>query len=739
MDMVKEGLFCELRKSELFNQVDERTWQMICAQSEFVELEKGQILFCQDTHAASMHVVLSGQLDVSMTDKNGLQSVIGKIEPFMPVGEIQALTGGNSTATVYADTPSCLIKLSVALIDCIASDAPDTFQKILDIARQRLRNDQLRELLPNVFGSLNKTELDYIEHHIEWIHLSRGEILCRQGDPGDSLYIVVSGRLKAVKEDHNGKKTDLGTIGRREVLGEMALLTGGVRSATLFAQRESYLVKISADLFESLAANHPRAILSIGQTLANRILKSEASPKRPIHQNNLAIVTISPEIDLSGFTKSLARKLAEHVRTLHLNSRQVCADFGMRCLEPVEHENPFAVRLAAWFNDQENHYDLIVYEADQWTSFWTKQCLQNADKLCVLIPGNISVSDLYHEWISFFQEESGESANRTLIFVHSEDTVRPLHSGQWLTAIPANEHYHVVSGNDTDFCRLARRFTGHSFNLVLSGGAACGLAHIGVIRALEECNVPIDSVCGTSMGAVIASQYAMGTNYPDLVRMNRWFWVLSKPMKDLTLPLFSFLSGRKINLAAKEIFQDIHIEDLWLPFFCVSTNLTLASAVIHRRGLLLNAIRASCAVPGLVPPVIQNNEILVDGGIMNNMPVEIARGLFKGKVIAVDVTDARVLSTLRQEFPSPWEIIREQVMQVKNRQSVPGILDIIYRSAVAGSRQNTEKAAQNADLSLRIPLDQFKFLDFDKFDEIVDVGYQYGKKKIQAWKDSWNQ
>ncbi|MEZ4550148.1 MAG: patatin-like phospholipase family protein [Desulfobacterales bacterium] len=123
-------------------------------------------------------------------------------------------------------------------------------------------------------------------------------------------------------------------------------------------------------------------------------------------------------------------------------------------------------------------------------------------------------------------------------------------------------------------------------------------------------------------------------------------------MKDLTLPLFSFLSGRKINLAAKEIFQDIHIEDLWLPFFCVSTNLTLASAVIHRRGLLLNAIRASCAVPGLVPPVIQNNEILVDGGIMNNMPVEIARGLFKGKVIAVDVTDARVLSTLRQEFLS---------------------------------------------------------------------------------------
>ena len=121
---------------------------------------------------------------------------------------------------------------------------------------------------------------------------------------------------------------------------------------------------------------------------------------------------------------------------------------------------------------------------------------------------------------------------------------------------------------------------------------------------------------------------------------------------------------------------------------------------------------------------------------MNNMPVEIARRLFKGKVIAVDVTDAKSLSASQPEFPSPWKLIRERVMQVKNHHDIPNILDIIYRSAVVGSRQTTEKAARDADLSLRLPLEKFKFLEFAKFDEIIDVGYQYGKLKIQEWKEN---
>ncbi len=736
MNHLHEGLFCELRKSELFNQVDEATWQMICAKSEVVELEKGQILFCQDDPADAMYVVLFGQLDVSMAGEDGRQAVISTVGPFMPVGEIQALTGGHRTAGVCANRSTRLLKFSPAVIESIASDAPDTFRKILSIARRRLRNDQLRALLPNLFGSLDKIELDYIEKNSEWVHLGRGEILCRQCDPGDCLYIVVSGRLQAVKEDEDHNKTDLGAIGRGEILGEMALLTGGVRSATLFARRESDLLKISADVFERLAEAHPRAIMSIGQTLANRIIKSETPRHESSSQVNLAIVAITPDVDLPDFSRGLTEKLSDHVRTLHLTRRQVCDFFGLRCIEHIKEENPFSVRLSAWLNEQESCYDLMACETDTTLSPWTKQCLENADKILVLVPGNKPASGVGKEWVSFFQEECTEVSGRALVFIHPEGTTHPLNTDQWLRVIPAGEHYHVISGRNKDICRLARLLTGNAINIVFSGGAACGLSHIGVIRALEECDVPIDSVCGTSMGAVIASQYAMGMGYADLLRNNRWLWVLSKPMKDMTLPLISFLRGRKFNRAAKSIFQDKKIEDLWLPFFCMSTSLTSASAVIHRRGSLFDAVRATSSVPGLVPPVVLNNEILVDGGILNNMPVEIARRFFSGKVIAVDVTNAKALSTSLEEFPSPWKILRDRMMPSRNRNSVPNILDILYRSAVVGSRQKTEQAKLDADLHLRLPLERFKFLEFESFDEIVETGYQYGKEKIQEWKRS---
>jgi NTE family protein/lysophospholipid hydrolase len=391
--------------------------------------------------------------------------------------------------------------------------------------------------------------------------------------------------------------------------------------------------------------------------------------------------------------------------------------------------------MSAWFNEQETRYDLMICEADLSLSAWTKRCLRNADKILILVPGGKPVTGVSNELISFFQDACSEVSSRALVFVHPEGTTRPVNTDQWLRVVPANEHYHVISGRNKDICRIARMLTGNSFNLVFSGGAACGLAHIGVIRALEECDVPIDSVCGTSMGAVIASQYAMGMGHDDLVRNNRWLWVMSKPMNDMTLPLISFLRGRKFNSAAKSVFQDRKIEDLWLPFFCVSTNLTSATAVIHRRGSLFDAARATSSVPGLVPPMVMNNEILVDGGILNNMPVEIARRFFKGRVIAVDVTNAKSLSLSQEEFPSPWKVLRDRMMLSKNRNSVPNILDILYRSAVVGSRQKTEQAKLDADLNLRLPLERFKFLEFESFDEIVETGYQYGKKKIQEWKE----
>lgn len=732
---MNDDLFPAIRQSELFSMVDDSTWQKISSQLELIDLENGQSLFQQGDPADAMYVVISGQLEVKMSDENGRETVIGKIDPTMLVGEIQAITGGGRTADVYACSYTRLVKIPKSAIEILASDAPETFQKILDIARGRLRNDQLRSLLPTLFGTLNKKALGYIEKHIEWIHLSPGEILCRQGDPGDCIYIVVSGRLRVVKETEDLKDLDLGEIGRGEILGEMALLTGGVRSATVVGLRDSHLVKISRNVFETFANENPNVILLLGQTLARRILRTEEFQHKARTQANLTILAACNDMPLTDFTQRLVRSLSVHASTLHLSSRRLNDMLGLPGIEHIKEEDPFSVRLSAWLTEQETRHDFMVFESDRSDSAWTERCLRNADKIIVLVPGDRPAKDLDTKMVSLLKTEWTEPSKTILVFVHPEATSRPDRSGEWLSLIRAEEHHHLRWGRDADFQRIARFLTGNSVNLVLSGGAAGGLAHIGVIRALEENDVPIDSISGTSMGALIGAQYAMGMGHSELIRTNRWFWVESKPIRDFTLPLISFLRGRKLHQVAKHIYGETQIEDLWLPFFCVSTNLTSAEAVIHRKGRLFNAIRATASVPGLVPPVINNNEILVDGGIMNNLPVDIARRFFKGTVIAVDVTDARSLSTTLTGFPSPWQILWGRMIPFKNRVYSPNIFDIIYRSAVVGSRHKTEKAKQDADLYLRLPLEQFKFLDFESFDEIIDIGYQYANVKIREWKE----
>jgi NTE family protein/lysophospholipid hydrolase len=592
--------------------------------------------------------------------------------------------------------------------------------------------------LPKLFGLLDESQLDYIKKHAEWIHLNRGEILCRQGDPGDCLYIVISGKVQIVREEEDHEKKKLNEAGRGEILGEMALLTGGLRSASIMATRDSYLAKIPGAAFEKLAVEHPWAILSIGRTLAQRILKAEKKFTPPAIQINLAIVTPFSSLPMTEFTDRLIQALNAHFQVFHLNSLRMNSLTGMPQIAKIQTEDPIHVRLSAWFDELEAKNDIMVYEGDISPTAWTRRCLQNADKVLVLVPGDVKESHIDQEMMDLLQTAGLGLSNMVLIFIHGENAAHVKGSMRWLSMIPSQGHYHLRWNNHSDMERIARFLTGKSVNLVLSGGAACGMAHIGCIHALEENHIPIDSISGTSIGAVIASQYAMGMGYSDLVKKNRWLCLNSKPMRDLTLPFISFLRGQKIEQVAKKVFGETRIEDLWLPFFCVSTNITSAEPIIHSDGSLFNAIRATTSVPGLVPPVIRNNEILVDGGIVNNLPVDIARNLYKGIVIAVDVTDAKRLSFPQPEFPPPWRIIRNKIFPSKDKTHVPNILDIIYRSAVVGSRHKTDKAKIEADLYLRLPVDCFKFLEFESFDKIINAGYQHAKVVIQEWKEAHN-
>jgi NTE family protein len=191
-----------------------------------------------------------------------------------------------------------------------------------------------------------------------------------------------------------------------------------------------------------------------------------------------------------------------------------------------------------------------------------------------------------------------------------------------------------------DVQRLARVLTGQSVGLVLSGGGARAYAHIGAIQALRERGVPIDFVGGASMGAVVAAGLAMGWDDGEMETRIRKAFVETSPLDDIAFPLVAMTRGLKVKARLDEHFDDIEIADLWLPFFCVSSNLTSGSYHLHRQGVLQDALRASISLPGVLPPVADGNSVLVDGAVMKNFPADVMRAFQLGPIVGVDVTRA---------------------------------------------------------------------------------------------------
>jgi NTE family protein len=214
------------------------------------------------------------------------------------------------------------------------------------------------------------------------------------------------------------------------------------------------------------------------------------------------------------------------------------------------------------------------------------------------------------------------------------DGQEPNGTAAWIKATGASRHFHVRS--PANVRRVARMLTGNGFGLVLSGGGARGLAHLGVAQALKENGIEIDAVVGTSIGAIIGSAIALEW---DRERMHQkiFEFIRVSPLWDLTIPRTSILAGRNVRKSFKRWFEDLQIEDMPTPYACISVNLGTGLQAVHRSGDLKTWLQASAALPGVFPPVEVNGEVHVDGGVLNNMPADQMRDTGAGFVLGVDV------------------------------------------------------------------------------------------------------
>ena len=590
----------------------------------------------------------------------------------------------------------------------------------------------------SLFQSLSDEELAALDIQTIPVALMSGEVLFRQGDPGDSLYIVISGRLVVSHKSDDQTERIVAELGHGEIVGEMGLVCNEPRSATVVASRDTQLARLTAAGLDCLTAKYAQPVYSaIVRQLSARLRNETAGAlTRTPAPICVAIVGLSRDVPVAAFTQCLTDELTNTQTTLRLSSSLVDSMFGIAGAAQSRYEDSTHARLADWLSGQETHYRKLVYEADATDSNWTARCLRQADVILLVAR---SRDDLGRARARADELARFAATNKPTILVLLQDseTNPPRGSREWTRSLGVSRHFHVRKGSRRDFARLARFLSDTSVGLTLGGGFARGIGHIGVIRAMRELDIPIDFVGGTSMGAIIAGQCAFEWDWREMLEIT----CRRSPeafKRDYTLPVVSLLSGRKFSRVITSIAGDLDIEDAWLPFFCVSASLTRAEMKVHSSGNAARSVIASSRAPGLFPPVSWDGELLVDGGLVNMVPSDVMREFVgQGTVMSVDVSPA--VEYGKPDFGlsfSGWQALRRRFNPFSRGDRVPGMMELMMRALEFG-RAPSARLRHRADAYLALPLGDFGYRDFHRGAAMAEIGYRFAKSYFETWLESF--
>ena len=529
-----------------------------------------------------------------------------------------------------------------------------------------------------------------------------GAMLFATGEDSDAMYIVLSGCLGVFAEPDRKQTSGPRARGRYRGrdgadLGAGPLGYGGRACATASwrACPAPHSIGSSGDIPR-------RCCESRNSRSSGSNTRRSRGRARSRGARTFTIVPQSLDLDAAGFASEFVRALARFGR-----AELVWSVRG-------------ATHTSHWFHRIESANDFVVYVSDPNATPWSSLCVRQADALMLLARAEGEVG----AWgaLSSLRDGSTATQRAELVLLHDE-TITQGAASRWLTAQPGIPHHHVT-GRD-DIARVARLLTGHGNGIVFSGGGARGFAHIGIVKALREAGISIDLVGGTSLGGIIGAAVAANWNIEEMrERFHRTF-VAVNPLGDYTFPVVSLTSGRRVSKLLHGEFGELAIEDLPLPFFCVSSNLTTGHSEVHRRGLLWRWLRASVAIPGVLPPVMNHGEVLVDGGTMNNLPVDVMRELARGPVIGCDVGADRAFTSDgddEMDMPTLWQLM---AWLRRKKQRRPNIFRILWRAGMVNSAATTMAHREKTDMLLQPPLAEVDMLNWKAFDRAIELGYEY--------------
>ncbi|KAK9465504.1 hypothetical protein V1512DRAFT_228154 [Lipomyces arxii] len=744
---------------------------------EILHYKAGATLARQGKPNRGLFYVIDGFLEVTAQDRDGNSQYIYTIKPGGIGGYLGSISGHRSFVNIRA-----------------TSDVYIGFLPKSAIERSVERHPRILLAMAKRLISLLSKLILHLDFALEWVQVDAGEILYRQGEMADSIYIVLNGRMRAIKETKDGMSM-VGEYGQNDSVGELEVLTHSQRPSTLHAVRETEVVRFSLTVFESLGIRHPEIMLQISRIIAARVnsadqkwsadgLQAPSTTPKSGSFKTVAIVPITAGLPAKEFGSKLARAFSLIDQTnVSLDQTATLKHLGKHSF------NKFGkLKLSGYLTDLEERYQKVIYIADTAvSSAWTTTCISQAD--CILWLADANGDPTVGEYENLMIRMK-TSARQELVLLHPDRYVPPGQTNHWLkdrswihshhhvqlqyratvprtttayfgmrirnlknrvqstlqtelqkysitsrlsTSVPV---YYNTQTHKNDFARLARLLSGKAVGLVLGGGGARGLSHLGVIRAIEEAGIPVDLVGGTSIGSFVGGLYARdGDLVPIYGRLKKFagrIGSLWRLLFDLTYPATSYTTGHEFNRGIWKAFGDSRIEDFWLQYYTNTTNITHSRMEIHSSGYAWRYIRASMSLAGLLPPITDDGSMLLDGGYVDNLPVSYMKMLGTEVVFAVDVgsVDDTTPMTWGDSLSGLWVVWNR--WNIFSRQpNVPSMADIQARLAYVSSVEALEKAKNIPGcIYLRPPIDKYATLEFNKFEEIYDVGYQFTKAFI---------
>lgn len=720
-----------IRQLPLVRALDNDLWQSMVPHIETVRLETDELLFQAGEFSDQLYLIIEGEIGLFLQHR--LSDASYHLETRAKgdtAGDFSVLNGVAHLVTARALKPTRVASFPRKAFDLLVNVNPDILTHVYETSADLSHRTLLARVYLSLFGDVPLDTMQSLLESTDVSNYEPGEVLYEKGDAIDGLHIVVSGRVHIEAPDVEDNPRLIAEIGANDSVDESAIIDDAPRSTRAYTTRQSIIALLSREKFHELIMSNANLLASLTRMMARRQHLSVHEASVTSEDQNFVIVPLDRKLPLRRFTQQLKLELTRKYNPLILDKSSFETLYGYSNASRTPFDNVSNSSIVGWMDDRESNHSHVLYVADTSWTHWTARCIKRADRVILLANAesgaNTELREIEQQLESLY--EAAHYAPRVeLVLLHPSDTDRPANTMPWLKPRNLDAFHHIRNGDTGHIARLARRLTGSAQGLVLSGGGARGFVHLGVQKAIEEAGVAIDYIGGSSMGALLGGAMAQGLDNRAIYQLCRKF-ANPRALFDYTLPLSALMKSRKLTRFCHEVYRDYRIEDLWIPYFCVSSNLTNGKQVVHQDGYLWKAIRTSISLPGIFAPVpTVEGQLLIDGAILNTFPVDIMEDRLCGGVLIG--SNASQIDEIREFYNygnhlSGWRAFFNNINPFTPRTRYPKIAETLLRATDIKGVEQLNHTRQLLDVLIEPDIRHIPLLSFRSYEKISNLGYQ---------------